>query len=198
MKPRLTPMTRINSSQRHRIAEGLVEDSNYAKGLPIRVIHTICESFVIVRKFSGGTMPCRSAGFPTCCIADFKSAGRATSCDLRVWKPARQQTCPSPLRFDATAPKPEAKAGKSALLRLRLRRLRRAVKSAVKQARSTQELRHRFGLRMDLQFFVDAAQISLNRRNTQPQTRGDFFNALAARDAFQHFNLPCGEIFPGR
>ena len=36
----------------------------------------------------------------------FKPAGRMTSYDLPI--------CPSPLRFDATAPKPMAKAGKSA------------------------------------------------------------------------------------
>jgi hypothetical protein len=44
-----------------------------------------------------------------------KSAGCWKTRCPRVWKPATQQTCPSPLRFDATAPKPEAKAGKSAL-----------------------------------------------------------------------------------
>jgi hypothetical protein len=44
-----------------------------------------------------------------------KSAGRGKSCVAQVWRPATQQTCPSPLRFDASAPKPEAKAGKSAL-----------------------------------------------------------------------------------
>jgi hypothetical protein len=51
-----------------------------------------------------------------------KSAERPQSCNLRVWKPATQQTCPSPLRFAATAPEPKAKAGKSALRGLRLRR----------------------------------------------------------------------------
>jgi exosortase/archaeosortase family protein len=33
----------------------------------------------------------RSAGFQTCCIADFPSAGREQSCDVRVGKPAIQQ-----------------------------------------------------------------------------------------------------------
>ena len=51
-----------------------------------------------------------------------KSAGHKTLRRERVWKPTTSperlrgtQTCPSPLRFDVTAPKPEAKAGKSAL-----------------------------------------------------------------------------------
>src|SRR5204862_172609 len=39
----------------------------------------------------------------------------ADSDGRQVWKPAIRQTCPSPLRFDATAPKPKPKAGKSAL-----------------------------------------------------------------------------------
>jgi hypothetical protein len=49
-----------------------------------------------------------------------KPARRWESPGLRVLKPATSPerlrgtpTCPSPLRFDATAPKPEAKAGKS-------------------------------------------------------------------------------------
>jgi hypothetical protein len=37
---------------------------------------TIHESFVFLRKFSAGATPCRSAGFQTCCIADFQ-VGRA-------------------------------------------------------------------------------------------------------------------------
>jgi hypothetical protein len=59
-----------------------------------------------------------------------KSAERPQSCNLRVWKPATSperlrgtQTCPSPLRFAATAPEPKVKAGKSAPLGLRLRRV---------------------------------------------------------------------------
>src|SRR5208283_5526304 len=39
----------------------------------------------------------RSAGFQTCCVADFQVGGRPQSCDLRVWKPAIQQTWKSAL-----------------------------------------------------------------------------------------------------
>ena len=36
---------------------------------------TICESFVFLRKLFGGATSCRSAGFQTCCIADFQVGG---------------------------------------------------------------------------------------------------------------------------
>jgi hypothetical protein len=38
----------------------------------------------------------RSAGFQTCCIADFQVG--AVRCGQRVWKPATQQTWKSALR----------------------------------------------------------------------------------------------------
>jgi hypothetical protein len=44
--------------------------------LSVSICTTIHESFVLLRKLFGGATPCRSAGFQTCCIADFQ-VGRA-------------------------------------------------------------------------------------------------------------------------
>ena len=55
------------------------------------------------------------------CIAELHSARRwetpvrGTDPTLRRLQVGDTADCPSPMRFDATAPKPEAKAGKSAL-----------------------------------------------------------------------------------
>jgi hypothetical protein len=50
---------------------------------------TIHESFVLLRKFSGGATPCRSAGFQTCFIADFQVGGARV-----VVRPAGLETRP--------------------------------------------------------------------------------------------------------
>jgi hypothetical protein len=42
---------------------------------------------------------CRSAGFQTCCVADFQVGSARSSDGLRIWKSATQQTWKSALRW---------------------------------------------------------------------------------------------------
>jgi hypothetical protein len=58
---------------------------------------TIHESFVFLRKLSAGATPGRSAGFQTCCVADFQVGEAFEVVRPAGWKPAIQQTWKSAL-----------------------------------------------------------------------------------------------------